>query len=148
MARDAADRRVRPDAKRRHWRAWSVAAGLCIAAFYSITPLTVCVVVAGTAILPLFGRGLPREERHWLTALVVVALAAHLIAIGVVFFRDLPSHDDQFVGATSGDEAYTMSRALRTREILRGSTTSLYDFFVAFDEYGRNSYVTAATAAQ
>jgi hypothetical protein len=127
---------------------WSVAAGMGIAAFYTITPLTGCVVVAGGVILPLFGRGLPREERQWLTAVVIVTLVAHLTAIGVLFLRDLPNHDDQFVGATSGDEAYTMSRALRTREILRGSTTNLYDFFVAFDEYGRNSYVTAATVAQ
>ena len=29
-----------------------------------------------------------------------------------------------------------------------GLTTDKYDFFVAFDEYGRNSYVTALTAAQ
>jgi hypothetical protein len=65
-----------------------------------------------------------------------------------VFVRNLPQHDDQFVGATSGDEAYGMSRGLRTRAILRGTTTDKYDFFVAFDEYGRNSFVTALTAAQ
>jgi hypothetical protein len=121
---------------------------LSIAAIYTITPLTVCVVAASAAILPAFGRGLPKAQRQWLTVIVVVALAARVAAIGVLFLRDLPIHDDQFVGGMSGDEAYTMSRALRTREILRGSTTNLYDFFVAFDEYGRNSYVTAATATQ
>ena len=133
---------------RRHHLAWSVAGGLCIAAFYTVTPLTLCVVVAAAAVLPLFGRGLPRQERQWLTAVVVLALVAHLIAVGGLFLRNLPNHDDLFVGATSGDEAYTMARALRGREILRGSATSLYDFFIAFDEYGRNSYVTAATAIQ
>jgi hypothetical protein len=128
--------------------AWSVAAGLCLAAIYTVTPLTVCVVVAAVVILPWFGRGLPREERQWLTAVVVLALIVHLMAIGGLFLRNLPNHDDLFVGATSGDEAYTMSRALRTRAILRGSATSLYDFFVAFDDYGHNSYVTVATAIQ
>jgi hypothetical protein len=133
--------------RRRHL-AWSVAGGLCIAAFYTITPLTLCVVAAAAAILPLFARGLPRQERQWLTAVVALALAVHLMAIAGLFLRNLPNHDDLFAGAMSGDEAYTMSRALRTREILRGSATSLYDFFVAFDEYGRNRYVTAATAVQ
>jgi hypothetical protein len=128
--------------------AWSVAVGLGLAALYTLTPLTVFVVVSATAVLPLFGRGLPREERLRLTAIVGLALAVHLLAIAGLFLRNLPNHDDVFVGATTGDEAYTMSRALRTREILRGSPATLYDFFVAFDEYGRNSYVTAATALQ
>jgi hypothetical protein len=130
------------------WRWWSLAAGLCVAALYTLTPLTVCVVAAGAAVRPLLFSGLSRGERHCLTAILVVALLARVAAIGAVFVSNLPKHDDQFVGATSGDEAYAMSRALRTRAILRGWTTDKYDFFVAFDEYGRNSYVTALTAAQ
>lgn len=137
-----------PVSVRRHHLAWSVAAGLCIAAFYTITPLTLFVVVAAAAILPLSGRGLPREERRWLIAVVALALVVRLIVLGGLFLRNLPNHDELFAGATSGDEAYTMSRALRAREILRGSTTTLYDYFIAFDEYGRNTYVTAATALQ
>jgi hypothetical protein len=132
----------------RRWRWWSLVAGLCVAALYTLTPLTVCVVAAGAAILPLLARGLSGGERRRLAAILVVALLARLTAIGAVFVSNLPRHDDQFVGATSGDEAYGMSRALRTRAILRGSTTDKYDFFVAFDEYGQNSYVTALTAAQ
>ena len=132
----------------RRWRWWSLAFGLCLAALYTLTPLTVCVVAAGAAILPLLARGLSRGEQHRLTAILVVALLARLAAIGAVFVSNLPKHDDQFVGATSGDEAYAMSRALRTRAILRGLTTDTYDFFIAFDEYGRNSYVTALTTAQ
>ena len=132
----------------RHWRWWSVAAGLSLAALYTLTPLTVCVVAAGAAVVPRLAAGLPRHERRWLAFLLTLAVVARLTAIGGVLIADLPNHDDQFLGATSGDEAYTMSRALRTREILRGSPTSLYDFFVAFDDYGRNSYVEAATALQ
>lgn len=133
---------------RARWRIWSVVTGVCLAAVYSLTPLTICVVAAAAAILPLFAKGLPGPERRWLTAIVAAALVARLLAIGVVFARNLPTHDDQFAGATSGDEAYTMGRALRTRDIVRGSTTNNYDFFIAFDEYGRNSYVAALTAAQ
>lgn len=132
----------------RRWRLWSLAVGLCIAAVYTLTPLTVCVVAAGAAVVPRLTAGLPRAERRWLTAIVVAALVTRAVAIGAVFVSNLPKHDDQFVGATSGDEAYAMSRGLRTRAILRGLTTDKYDFFVAYDEYGRNSYVTALTAAQ
>jgi hypothetical protein len=132
----------------RRWRWWSLAAGLCAAAVYTLTPLTVCVAAAGAAIVPRLAPGLPGVERRWLTAILAVALIARLAAIGAMAAGNAPKHDDQFVGATSGDEAYAMSRALRTRAILRGSTRDPYDFFVAFDEYGRNSYVAALTAAQ
>ena len=132
----------------RRWRWWSVGVGLCIAAVYTLTPLTVCVVAAGAVILPRLTSGLARGERRWLTAILVAAMLARVVAIGALFVRNLPKHDDQFVGAASGDEAYAMSRALRTRAIVRGLSTDKYDFFVAFDEYGRNSYVTALTAAQ
>jgi hypothetical protein len=132
----------------RWWPAWSILAGAAIAAIYTLTPLTVCVVAAAAVILPRLIARLPRSERDWVTAVVVVALLARLLALGVLFARNVPNHDDQFVGATTGDEAYAMARALRTRDILRGSTTGKYDFVVAFDEYGRNSYVTALTAAQ
>ncbi|MCU1381468.1 MAG: hypothetical protein JWL71_165 [Acidobacteria bacterium] len=132
----------------RHRLAWSVACGLGLAALYTITPLTIVVIVVAAVVLPWFGRGLAACERRWLTAVVAVALVVRVAAIGGLFVRNLPNHDDLFTGATSGDEAYTMSRALRTREILRGSAPSLYDFFVTYDEYGSSSYVTAATMLQ
>jgi hypothetical protein len=129
-------------------RFWSVAAGAGIAAFYTVAPLAACAAGSAALAFPLVARGLPRTEQRWLNAIVIAAVAIHLMAIGGQFLRNLPAHDDLFVGAPSGDEAYTMSRALRTRDILLGAPTTLYDFFVAFDEYGRNSYVTAATALQ
>jgi hypothetical protein len=48
----------------------------------------------------------------------------------------------------SGDEAYDMSRALRTRDIVTGVPVGQYDYFVAGDEYGRNSYITLLTGIQ
>ena len=130
------------------WRVWSIAAGAGVAALYTVAPLAACVAASAALAFPLVARGLPTTEQRWLNAIVIFAVAIHLAAIGGQLLRNLPAHDDLFVGATSGDEAYTMSRALRTRDILRGAPTTLYDFFVAFDEYGRNSYVTAATALQ
>jgi hypothetical protein len=60
----------------------------------------------------------------------------------------MPIHDDQFVGSLSGDGAYAMARALRSRDLLLGVSANKYDYVVAFDEYGRNSYVSFLTAAQ
>jgi hypothetical protein len=121
---------------------------LCLAALYTISPLTIIVVIAGAIVLPPFTRSLRPAERRWFAAIVLAAALARLLAVGGLFVRNLPFHDDQFVGAMSGDEAYVMSRALRTRDIVRGSPTTKYDFFVAFDEYGRNGYVRAVTVAQ
>jgi len=128
--------------------ALSVAAGVLIAAVYTLTPLTICVLLFGAAALPLLLRGLPPDERRRVAVILALALAARLVVIGGIFLRQLPYHNDQFVGATTGDEAYTMSRALRTRAILLGLPVTKYDFFVAFDEYGRNSFVTALTAVE
>src|SRR5712671_4607284 len=130
------------------WRVWTVAAGLAVAALYTVAPLALCVLAAGAAALPLAIHGLGAEQRRWLTAILVVAAVARAVAIGGVLLRNAPSHDDQFVGAASGDEAYVMSRALRVRDIARGSPVGKYDFFVAYDEYGRNSYVDAVSALQ
>jgi hypothetical protein len=132
----------------RRWIWWSLGGGFALAALYTISPLTICVVVAGATILPRLTAGLPREEHRWLTGILVLSLVARLLTIGVVFARNLPKHESQFVGATSGDEAYAMSRALRTRNIVRGLTTDKYDYFVAFDEYGQNSFVAALGVVQ
>src|SRR4051812_36235943 len=56
--------------------AWSVVAGVGLAAFYTITPLTLCVVALAITVIPLLARGLSREERRWLTAVLVVSVAA------------------------------------------------------------------------
>jgi len=143
-----ADRPATLNAVTGRWYAWSAAAGLAVAALYTISPLTIVVSIASAMVLRPFARGLSTIERRWLAAIVVTALVARLIAVGAIFVRDLPLHDDQFVGATSGDEAYVMSRALRARDIVRGSPVSKYDFFVAYDEYGRNDYVRAVTVMQ
>jgi hypothetical protein len=130
------------------WRVTTVVAGLCAAALYTISPLTICVLALGAGLLPLAYGGLPPRERRWLTAILVTATLVRVAAIGGVLLRNAPYHDDQFVGAASGDEAYTMSRALRVRDIVNGSPVSKYDFFVAYDEYGSNQYVDLVSALQ
>jgi hypothetical protein len=126
----------------------AVVAGLGVAAVYTISPLTICVLACGAAMVPLAYRGLLHRERRWLTAILVSATLVRVVAIGGMLVRNTPHHDDQFVGAESGDEAYAMARALRVRDIVNGSPVSKYDFFVAYDEYGRNSYINIVSALQ
>jgi len=132
----------------RRWTAWSVAGGVATGTIYALTPLTVCVVVVAAVVLPLFGAGLSSRDRRWLTIVVCAAIVARVLIVGGMFLRNIQVHDDQFVGATSGDEAYAMSRALRMRDIVRGWPTTKYDYFVAYDEYGRNSFTAALTGLQ
>jgi hypothetical protein len=132
-------------------RGWAGSAlfAVAIAALYTLTPLTVCVVAVAAVLLPRLLRDIDVSERRWIAAIVGAAIAVRLLAIGAVFVRNLPLHDDQFVGAPGGDEAYAMSRALRTRDIVRGSAAATkYDYVVAYDEYGRNRYITALTALE
>jgi hypothetical protein len=123
---------------------WGVAAG----ALYTVSPLTAWCIPCFVLVLTFAGRGLPTAERRWLNALLVIALAARLAAIGSIFVVKMPLHDDESVAMLSGDEAYGLSRALRTRDVLTGVPVTQYDYFVAYDEYGRNSYITVLTAMQ
>ncbi|HUK34541.1 MAG TPA: hypothetical protein VLV86_11550 [Vicinamibacterales bacterium] len=131
---------------------WRLAAAVCLGivagACYTLSPLTAWCTALGVIVLTVAGRGLPSSERYWLRVLLVVALAARLAAIGAIFVVNSPMHDDESVAMLSGDEAYGLSRALRTRDVRTGAPVTQYDYFVAYDEYGRNSYITMLTAIQ
>jgi hypothetical protein len=114
-----------------HWLAWSAVAGLALGAIYTLSPLTVWALALAVPVVSLAGRGLPRSEARLLRAVLLVALAVRLLAIGSVFLTTMPKHDDQTVGSLSGDEAYGLSRAIRTRNILIGEPVSKYDYIVA-----------------
>ena len=127
---------------------WSVVAGFVLAALYTVSPLTIWAGAFALAAAVVARRDVPDAERHLLTAILAAAFAFRLAAVAVIFFSSMPIHDDQFVGALTGDGAYSMSRALRSRDLLLGVPANKYDYVVAFDEYGRNSYVSFLTAVQ
>jgi len=126
----------------------AVLLGVAAGALYTVSPLTAWCVPLVVLVLTFSGRGLPETERRWLNAVLVIALAARLAAIGSMFLVNSPMHDDESVAMLSGDEAYGLSRALRTRDVLTGAPVTQYDYFVAYDEYGKNSYITVLTAMQ
>ena len=115
---------------------------------YTVSPLGLCAAGLTVAAVALARRDLPDDERRVLTTIVATAVAVRVAAVVAIFFTSIPIHDDQFVGALTGDGAYSMTRALRTRDLLLGVPANKYDYVVAFDEYGRNSYVWFLTLAQ
>ena len=125
-----------------------VVMGIACGALYTVSPLTAWCAALAAIVLTLAGRGLPSSERRALNLVLVAALVIRLLAIGALFVINTPMHDDESVGMLSGDEAYGMSRALRTRDVMTGVPVSQYDYFVASDEYGRNSYITLLTGIQ
>jgi len=109
----------------------AVLAGVVIGALYTVSPLTLWCVPLMIVVLTGAGRGLPENERRWVHLLLIVALVARLATIGAMFIVNTPMHDDESVAMLSGDEAYGMSRALRTRDVLTGARVTQYDYFVA-----------------
>jgi hypothetical protein len=126
----------------------AVLLGIVAGALYTVSPLTAWCGAIAALVLTLAGRGLPDAERHALTVLLAVALVARLVAIGAMFIANTPMHDDESIAMLSGDEAYGLNRAMRTRDVLTGAPVTPYDYFIVYDEYGRNSYITALSAIQ
>jgi hypothetical protein len=127
---------------------WSVLAGVLAGAIYTVSPLTVWAAALAFALFRFAGFGLPESETRALRVILSVALLVRLAAIGGLFLINTPKHDAGAVSMLTGDEAYGMGRALRTRDVVLGVATNQYDYFVAYDEYGNNSYVSRLTAIQ
>jgi len=125
-----------------------VAAGVALGALYTVSPLVLCAVAFAIVAVALARRGLSEGERRLLTTVLAAALAVRLVAIAGIFIASMAIHDDQFVGALTGDGAYSMTRALRSRDLVFGVPANKYDYVVAFDEYGRNSWVSLLTSTQ
>ena len=95
--------------------------GIVAGALYTLSPLLAWCTALAAIVLSLAGRGLPSPERRALNIVLVAALVARLAAVGALFVINIPMHDDESVAMLSGDEAYGVSRALRTRDIITGA---------------------------
>ena len=112
---------------------WSIAGGLALAVVYTISPLSVWVLALAVVCVRLSLGGLPLSERRVLAALLAVAIGVRVLAIALIFFRNIPHHHDQWLGVLTGDDAYGMARALRGRDLLLGVPANKYDAFVMND---------------
>ena len=130
----------------RWWYGAAVAAGTIAAAAYALSPLTIWMTLAAAAVVWFAGRGLPDNERRWLQILLGTAIGIRFAVVAVVFL--LSEHDTQGTLILSGDEAYTLGRTLRLRNLLLGLPGLKYDYVIAFDLYGQTSYLAVMTVAQ
>lgn len=142
----------------RHWRydmrahvktiPISIAAGVLLGILFTASPLSLFAMAAAVAVVTFAGRGLPDEERRLLIMILGAAFAARLAIVLALVVIGLPHLNDLAVGSLSGDDAYYLGRAIRTRDILFNFGNGKYDYFVVLDEYGRTSYVTLLSAIQ
>lgn len=122
-----------------------LAAGFLVAIAYAASPLSVLVLLAAPAVACVLGRSLPAEERRVFYGVFAAAFVARLMFVVVRFLAATPDLNDLSIGGLGGDEAYYLSRAIRSRDILLGFSHGTYDYFVTTDEYGRTSYLRLLT---
>lgn len=124
----------------------ATAAGLMAAVIYTLSPLGVWMAIALPLAIVAAGRDLPRRERTWLYCLAGVAVALRVAIVLLLFLT--ADHDSQASAILMGDEAYTLSRTLRIRNLLLGLPGLKYDYLIAFDSYGETSYLWITTISQ
>ena len=122
--------------------AWTLGAGVALGVVLTLSPLAVVVAMLALITVAATRRGLPPDERRWVTNVLVAGLALRLIAVLALSVASIPLHDDQNAGILFGDEAYSLARSLRTRNILLGFPASKYDYQVMFDTYAQTSYMS------
>ena len=122
--------------------------GLLLAVAYAASPLSAWMLLATPLLIALLGRGLPAAERRALTIILAVAFTARVLLVAAMFVADIPQLNDLSIGGLAGDEAYYLSRAIRSRDILLGFSHGNFDYFVTNDEYGRTSYLSLLTWLQ
>jgi len=121
-------------------------AGLVLAAVYILSPLTIVAAIIGPWIVWTAARDLPQRERYWLYGIVAVAVSLRVAIVALLFLT--AEHDSQAAAILVPDEAYTLSRTLRIRNLILGLPALKYDYLIADDEYGKTSYLWVVTAIQ
>jgi hypothetical protein len=124
---------------------WAVTAGIAVGFAYTMSPLT---IIAIGLLLPLWKYGiadLDERERRWFTAIFVVAIITRLAIIGGLFL----SADSSIPYANFfGDEEFFKRRTTWLLNLGMGTPISPADYFYAFDETGKTSYLFVLTYVQ
>jgi hypothetical protein len=128
------------------WWVASVVMGAVAAVIYTLSPLAVVTAAIVPVLLWAAAAGLPRHEAKTLWALMGAAIAVRVLTILVMLLA--ADHDTQAAAILTGDEAYALSRTLRVRNFLLGIPGLKYDYFIAFESYGRTSYLSFMTLLQ
>ena len=124
---------------------WAVTAGILVGFAYTMSPLT---VIAIALLVPLWKAGIANlsdSERRWFTAIFVVAIVTRFAIIGGLFL----SADASIPYANFfGDEEFFKRRTTWLLNLGIGTPISPADYFYAFDETGKTSYLFVLTYVQ
>lgn len=117
----------------------AVVTGVAIGVAYTWSPLFVVSMLGFAVVLRWASRTSDLSERRWLLTLLVLAMAARVIAIGVLFLAT--DHETTPFGRLFGDEEYFIRRAIWLSNIALGTPISLADVKYAFDDSIQTSFV-------
>ena len=124
----------------------AVLLGAVLAAAYTLSPLTMILAALAPWLFVIAGRGLSAREARWLWTVLGAALLLRAAAIAAMLL--VSDHDAQATVILSGDEAYSLSRSFRNRNMILGFPGLKYDYQIALEDYGETSYLTLLTVLQ
>jgi hypothetical protein len=127
---------------------WFVAtvAGVGIGVVYALSPLTVWFGVAMWALHRYAASGFAQDERRWLTALLVIAVALRVAAVAGLFITT--NHAQTPFGTFFGDEEFYIRRSIWLRNVALDVPIHSADLIYAFDESGWTSHLYVLALAQ
>jgi hypothetical protein len=113
--------------------------GVSVGLVYALSPLSIVFVIVIALVIAWAGRGLPSDERNCITALLLAAVLARVLAVALLFlFTD---HSRVPFGSLFGDEEYFIKRSIWLRNVALGIPIHAADLIYAFDEYSQTSYL-------
>lgn len=125
---------------------WSAIAGVLVGIACASSPLTVWFTIAMVLLLRTAVSGIGGDERRWILAALVVAIALRVIAIGGLFL--LTNHAQLPFGSFFGDEEYFIKRSIWLRNVALGIPIHRADLIYAFDDYSQTSYLYVLALVQ
>jgi hypothetical protein len=125
-----------------------IAGGVLVGVLCAVAPVTLWAVALALLCIGAAAARLSNEERRVLFTICAIAVAVRVMAIAAMLLIGIPHHSDLATGALTGDEAYNLSRAIRSRDVLVDTPVTRYDYFVVTDEYGYSSYLAFLTWVQ
>jgi hypothetical protein len=116
-----------------------LAIGVALGVAYVLSPLTVWFAVAMALLVGAARSGAEGDERRWITAVVVAAIAMRVAAVAALFL--ITDHSQVPFGHFFGDEEYFIRRSIWLRNVALGIPVHGADLIYAFDDYSRTSYL-------
>jgi len=112
---------------------------LAIGIGWTLSPLTVCFALVIVPIVQLGIRDLDGDERRWATTMIVVAIAARVLVVAMLFL--LTNQDQRPFGRFFADEEYYVKRSLWLRNVTLDIPMYNFDIEYAFEPNASSSFV-------